>query len=101
MSADIRVSEEGARAVVVVSGELDIATCPELDDVIARVSAAEIVLDLAGVTFMGSSGLASLMKATRRAESLGGSLVLRAPSPAVVDLLEMTRLRDRFTIDDQ
>lgn len=99
MAADVQVSDDGSRAEVVVVGELDIATCPALDEVVAKVTAPELVIDLSGVAFMGSSGLASLLKASRRAERLGGRLVLRAPSQAVLDLLDMTRLRDRFTVD--
>lgn len=93
------VDEDGGSAVVVVTGEIDVALCPTLDAAIAAVRAPEIVLDLARVTFMDSSGLASLLRADRRARDLGGRLVLRSPSPAVVDVLQMTHLDDRFDVE--
>ena len=99
VTAGVHVEDDGARAVVRVSGEIDIATTPDVDDAVARITTPHIVLDLSEVSFMGSSGLASLLRASRRAEELGGSLVLRAPSRAVRDLLEMTHLTDRFTIE--
>lgn len=99
-AAQVRVEERDGGAVVHVSGEIDIATTPDLDDAVDRITAPTIVLDLAEVTFMGSSGLASLLRASRHATELGGSLELRAPSRPVRDLLEMTHLTDRFTITD-
>jgi anti-anti-sigma factor len=48
---------------------------------------------------MGSSGLATLLRASKRAAELGGSLSLRAPSRSVRDLLEMTHLTDRFVVE--
>lgn len=90
---------EGSRAVVVVRGEVDVATCPALDAAVAELTAPEIVLDLAEVTFMASCGLASMLRADRRARELGGRVLLRSPSRAVVDLLEMTHLDGRFTVE--
>ena len=99
MMADVQVEDDGTRAVVRVTGEIDIATSPLLEDAVAQLTAPDVVLDLEGVTFMGSSGLASLLRAARRADGLGGSLRLRV-SKQVRDLLEMTRLTSRFTIED-
>jgi anti-anti-sigma factor len=99
MAGAIEVDDDGTCAVVFVRGEIDMATSPQVDDAVATLSTPAIVLDLAGVTFMGSSGLASLLRAQRRATDLGGSLVLRSPSRQVRDVLEMTRLVERFTIE--
>jgi len=94
------ISDDGTRAVLVVHGEVDVVSCPALDGAVAAVTSPEIVLDLADVTFMASSGLASLLRADRQARELGGRLLLRAPSQAVVDLLQMTHLLDRFSFED-
>jgi anti-anti-sigma factor len=98
MTADVMVEDDGRTAVVVVTGEIDIATSPALDDAVAALATPDIVLDLRGVTFMGSSGLASLLRADRHAKGLGGTLVVRT-SQQVKDLLEMTQLSSRFTIE--
>ena len=99
MAEGVDVTEDGARAIVVVRGEIDVATCPGLDAAVAGVTSPEIVLDLSDVTFMASSGLASLLRADRHATSLGGRVLLRSPSRAVVDVLQMTHLDDRFAIE--
>jgi anti-anti-sigma factor len=59
---------------------------------------AHLVIDLAEVTFMGSSGLASLLRAQRLLTESSATLELREPSQTVRDLLAMTHLTDRFTI---
>lgn len=99
----VRVVHEGPRAEVAITGEIDIATCPPLDDTVARLARGgveQLTLDLHEVTFLGSSGLASLLRAQRLVTQEGGRVVLRSPSRAVSDLLEMTRLRDRFSVED-
>lgn len=93
------VHDDGSVAVVVVHGEVDAASSPTLDSVVVDLTRADIVLDLAAVTFMGSSGLASLLRADKQAVEHGGRLTLRAPSRQVLDLLEMTHLLDRFAIE--
>ena len=100
MAEGVHVVEDGSSAIVVVTGEIDIATSPRVDEAVAQLTTPEIVLDLRGVSFMGSSGLASMLRAARHAESLGGALRVR-PSKQVRDLLEMTRLTERFEIEDE
>jgi anti-sigma B factor antagonist len=100
VTAVVEVRDDGARATVLVRGEIDIATTPEVDAAIAEITRPDIVLDLSDVTFMGSSGLASLLRAAKRAAELGGTLVLRAPSRPVRDLLAMTHLTDRFAVEE-
>ena len=98
----VRVVHEGPQAEVAVAGEVDIATCPPFDDVVARLARAgveQLTLDLHDVTFLGSSGLASLLRAQRLIGAEGGRVVLRSPSRAVSELLEMTRLLDRFPVE--
>ena len=53
----------GGEAVVSVSGELDIATGEELRDRLSQVLAhhGDVVVDLAGVTFLDCSGLRALL----------------------------------------
>ena len=66
-------------------GELDIATAPELVDLLARLRhhGHAVTLDLAEVTFMDSTGLTTLMDARLQAERDGWSFTVRRPSPAV------------------
>ena len=84
--ADLR----GGRTLV-VNGELDIATAPELVDLLARLRhhGHAVTLDLAEVTFMDSTGLTTLMDAHLQAQENGWSFSVRRPSAAVRRVFEL------------
>jgi anti-anti-sigma factor len=91
------------RALVTVSGELDLETAPELGDhALAALNdvSVHLVLDLRGVTFMDSTGLKVLLAAAHRADLAGGSLVLVAPNRAVSRILTLTGLDKTFVLAD-
>ncbi len=89
----VEVRTEGARVVVALHGELDLATAPELDDVLTQHAGAELVVDLEDLTFLDSSGLAVLLRATARR-----TLALRRPNQLVLRVLETTGVADRFEV---
>ncbi|WP_053225652.1 STAS domain-containing protein [Solirubrobacter soli] len=85
--------------MLVVHGELDIATAPELVEMLQRFrrQGHAVALDLAEVTFMDSTGLTMLMDAHLIAESNGWRFEIRRASPAVrrvFDLAGVGRLLD-------
>lgn len=89
--------------VLSVSGELDLASSPMLDQELARLAAAEpalLVLDLRGLAFMDSTGLSVLVRAHHHAEQAGRRLVLVRGGPQVQRLLNLTGLADRLPIVD-
>jgi anti-sigma B factor antagonist len=64
-------NEEGERLRLVLYGELDLYTAPQLDDELVRAEGEkwpELVLDLCPLDFMDSSGLRLLLRAHARAE---------------------------------
>ncbi len=89
-----------ADGTVVAEGDIDLAGGPLLDTAIMRRESAEpVVIDLEAVQFIDSSGLRSLLSASRRAESRGTTVVLRKPSNGVLRLLSITGTTEQFTID--
>jgi anti-anti-sigma factor len=82
--------EEGGALRVVVRGELDIATAPRLEAVLADSSASSLRVDLRGLTFMDSTGVRTLLQATEDARAAGRELRFRMPADgdAHVVLLE-------------
>lgn len=84
-------SREGV-ARLAVSGELDVATAPELASALSAAMAHEtpVLLDLSGVTFMDSSGIAVLLAAIKAAQANGWDLGvtpgLSAPVKATLQL---------------
>ncbi|HEX6022079.1 MAG TPA: STAS domain-containing protein [Solirubrobacter sp.] len=92
--ADLR----GARTLV-IHGELDIATAPELVDLLERLRrhGHAVTLDLAEVTFMDSTGLTTIMDAHTQAIEDGWSFSVSRASPAVrrvFDLAGVGRILD-------
>jgi anti-anti-sigma factor len=62
----LRVLDREARRTLILSGELDLASRPLLDEALARVGQERIetlVLDLSGVSFMDSTGLHAVLVA--------------------------------------
>ncbi|MFF4773240.1 STAS domain-containing protein [Microtetraspora fusca] len=95
-----RRSLSGA-VVVVVAGELDLFTAPILRDEVRDAimqDGATIVLDLAELSFMDSSGLSVLIEAWRLATSEGGGVCLAAPQPPVARILRTTGLDRRIKV---
>lgn len=95
----VATSTEGDVGVVSAGGELDANSAGRLreacDEVLARGHSA-VVVDLAGITFIDSSGLSVLIYAYKQAGERDGSLTVRSPSAAVTRLLEMTGQSERF-----
>jgi anti-sigma B factor antagonist len=84
-----------ARATVRVVGEMDMLTVPQLgralDELLDR-GRRTVEVDLSGVTFLAASGLAVLAEWDERFRELSASLVLVAPTPAIVRVLRLTAL---------
>jgi anti-anti-sigma factor len=84
---------------VQLTGELDLATGPDLDTRLERAIAQHpgdgIVLDLSRVTFMDCAGLRPLMRARAR---LGRRLCLRATPPRVLRFLTLAEVAGSLRI---
>lgn len=96
------VNTDGDRVLVALGGELDLATAPELWAVIDKALAdgrRRLVLDLAGLTFVDSTGLGVFVRAGKELRAADGGLTLRSPGERVANLLEITRLEEVFDIE--
>ena len=101
---DITTHERADGGVQVgLSGELDLATAPKLDDELRHIEANGpplIVIDLSPLAFMDSSGLRALLAADSRAREAGRRLVLVRGDERVQRVLKITRLDERLEIVD-
>lgn len=88
----------GSHDVIVVSGEIDLASAPKVESAIEGFSGQPVVLDLRKVEFMDSAGLKVLLNQRARLEESGGTLRLVVGEGAVVRLLELTGVTDAFSI---
>ena len=72
----ISISDRDGRAVVVIRGELDLATAPDLEAAIqGRLDdGQDVVVDLRELDFMDSTGLRVLVAAHARVDGPGASI---------------------------
>jgi anti-anti-sigma factor len=84
-------------------GEMDIANAADVEKELLRVEAtdaATIVLDLAELTFIDSTGIRLLLMADGRSRIDGERLVLRRPPEGVLRVLRLAGLEDRLRFSD-
>ena len=89
--------------MISVSGELDLASSPALDEELERVAeygAEVVVVDLRELEFMDSTGLSVLVRAHQRAEEQGRHLGLVNGSQQVKRLLTLTGVAERLVLAD-
>jgi len=86
---------------VALSGELDAYTAPNLESELSEVSTdQDLRLDLSEVSFMDSTGIRAVIKADNELRAHDHALVIVAPSPAVLRLLQLTSLDEHLRIED-
>lgn len=97
---DVLVSTSGTAHVVTARGDIDMASAPALRTAVARTiesadaTGAMVVLDLSGVQFLDSAGLAVLVWAHQAAASR--YVVSTFAVQRVLELSGMTQVLDTF-----
>ena len=87
--------------VVAVSGELTHATAPDLRDLLRKhfkAAKTVLLLDMSAITFMDTSGLATLIEARNRADTQGGQVILCGLTERITEILTVTRVTQLFSI---
>jgi anti-sigma B factor antagonist len=79
----------GGAYVVHVSGELDLATAPLLEEALGESAPEQLVIDLSGCTFLDSAGIRTLVGAARDRAGTSRLRIVTA-DPGIVRLLEIT-----------
>jgi anti-anti-sigma factor len=95
----IRISDDAVDVPIVeLGGELDISNVDEVQKALAELVATRpqrLIFDLAGITFMDSSGLGLLILARRETESM----VIRGASAIAQRAIEATGLVEYLGLD--
>jgi anti-anti-sigma factor len=100
---DVTIQERGEAVHVTLRGELDISSAPRLEEDLRRIEAEGpplLILDLAKLDFMDSTGLRLLIAADSRAREAGRRLVIGQGNEMVQRVLRLTRLDERLEIVD-
>jgi anti-anti-sigma factor len=87
----LRIERDDRNGVVRLIGELDVATVPRAAEALdaACASSTHVVVDLAELTFMDSSGVRVLLQHWSAQRERGADLVLRSPTRTVRRLLDL------------
>jgi stage II sporulation protein AA (anti-sigma F factor antagonist) len=91
---------DGGVTRVVLSGRIDIAGARDIEMPMSVVGGSRraVVIDLAGVDFMASLGLRSLVLSAKSILSKRGRVVLLAPQPAVEEVIRTSGIDELIPI---
>ena len=87
--------------VITVEGEVDLYTSPDLRSAILRAvrkAKERVEVDLSGVAYMDSSGVATLVEGFKKANESSKAFALVAPSNSVMKVLQLAKLDGVFHI---
>ncbi|MBL6934535.1 MAG: STAS domain-containing protein [Alphaproteobacteria bacterium] len=97
-----QIREEGSVLVVVLNGDVDFEQAPAARKVLLECvgRGGSVLVDLSGVGYIDSSGVASLVEAYQAARKAQTAFALAAVSAGAMRVLELARLNKVFTIHD-
>ena len=102
MGFSISTKEENGIALVFVAGEIDMFTSPNLRDTLLPYfipSTRGVVVDLSKVSFMDSSGIATLVEGLQWSKKENRQFVLAGLGDTVFNALSLTKLDKVFRIE--
>jgi anti-anti-sigma factor len=97
----VRQDEDGA-VTLILGGEIDLESAPALEHELRdaeRSFPRRVVLDLAAIDFLDSTGIHLLFEAQERAETSGRQFVLRHVPGHAHRLFTLTGLISRLTVE--
>lgn len=88
---------------IALRGEIDVQVSKDLREKLTsgatRAAGGRLVIDLADVTFLDSSGISAFIAALRTAQMAGGEVRVVNPSPTVLRTFEITGLVEHFGME--
>jgi len=85
--------------VLDVTGEIDVYTAPQFKEAVNSILESgqkHLIINMAGVTYMDSSGFGTLLSATKRLRPQGGTVNLVKCNSSIDRILRITRLNTIF-----
>lgn len=95
--------KQGAYLVIRLGGEVDMSWSQEVRRAVldALQQSPRVAVNLAGVSYIDSSGIAALVEGFQQARSRGQSFVLVECSPPTLAVLKLARLDKVFALKDR
>lgn len=95
------VEQQENVVVIHISGEVDMSSSPDLRKVLlheVRQKRPKIIIDLSGVSYIDSSGLATLIECLQGVSKYKGTLIIVGLRPNVRDVFEIAKLDEVFDL---
>jgi anti-sigma B factor antagonist len=92
--------DDAGLVILAVAGEVDLATAPQLAECLTAVTDRDVSVDLAGVTFLDSSGVSALVAGSRALAEGGHRLRTFGERDNVRRVLEISGLDTMFHDDE-
>lgn len=103
-AAGWRIDAGEAPGVLVLAGEIDFSVTPAARERLLQLTekyTGDLVLDMAGLSYIDSSGLALLLEARKHLQEHGRNVRIRSIAPQVRKLLQLTQLGEMFGLNDE
>ncbi len=101
---NIEIKKDTATAVLIsVDGEIDMSSSPELRNALLpyfEKDLAGIVVDLSGVSYMDSSGIATMIEGLQWSTNNEKKFILAGLTDKVMDVFVLTNLNNVFTFSE-
>jgi anti-sigma B factor antagonist len=97
----VRATDEAGLPVILIEGEIDLHESPELRAVLqtyVEKRTLGLAIDLSGVNYIDSSGLATFVEYVRSAQQFGGRLALLGLTVRVRTIFDLVRLSEILPI---
>lgn len=96
----VEITTRDGATIAALAGEVDLERSPGVRRALldALSHKAPVIVDLSGVSYIDSSGIASLVEAYQTARKQGTPFMLCAVSPAAVRVMQLARLDKVFDI---
>jgi len=93
---------EGGALVIALAGDVDLEQSPKAREILLAglEQGIDILVEMSGVTYIDSSGVASLVEAFQLAKQKGRSFALVSVNPAALRVLQLARLDKVFVIHE-
>lgn len=103
MSMDLKMDKDGDSVTVTVTGDIDMSSSTKVRDALGPLfqnNNKVIVVDLSGVSYIDSSGIATLVEGLQWSHNSKNKFRLAALTPGVKDVFEIARLLSVFEVFD-
>ena len=98
---EVKFDKQDSNLTVVISGNIDTVTAPELDAKLQENIAGvkDLVLDFAAVDYISSAGLRVILMTNQLMEDVDGNMTVKNVNEDVRDVFEMTGFESLLNLE--